>query len=408
MGDFLMMIHGSDGDLLPALRISQALQAREHDVTVLTHARYSKRVRRAGFAFIPVDMMNGESGGRRGNPDVLREVAGEPSDSPRNFSAIAEFVPQVRFECRALVRRHRPGQTVLVSDCVLNLSALTVAEALGAPVACLAMSPQCLLALPDQAPTLRAALGDDVAYARADLGLPPVTDWTDWMLSADAYLGLWPEWFDRAGPATPVRTRLTGFVLPDAGEGDEFPPAAAALLAGPTRPILVTGGTSQMLHSGFYPVVLAACAGLDRPVLLVAAERDLPDQPLPPNVHWFPRLPFATVIPRTGAVLHHGGLSTAARAAVAGVPQVVLGYGFDRVDNGARLAKAGAGAFLPAHEWTPDRVRRLLEDVLSAARPVPYPSGPVDDTVGLAAEELERLGARTLSGFVTRADPTAT
>ena len=403
MGVFLMVVHGSDGDLLPVLRIGLALRARDHDVTVLTHARYSNRVRQAGLAFVPVDMMNGASGGGRGNPDVLRRVAGELSESPQHFSAMSEFVPQLRFESRALVRRHRPGQTVLVSGCPLNMSALTVAEAIGAPVACVAISPHYLLALPDQAPALRATLADDVAYARTDLGLPPVTDWTAWMLSADAYLGLWPQWFDRAGPASPVRARLTGFVLPDAGEGDEFPPAAAALLAGPTRPVLLTGGTSQMLHRDFYPVALAACRGLDHPVLLVAAERDLPDEPLPPNVHWFPRLPFATVVPQAAAVLHHGGLSVTARAAVAGVPQVVLGYGFDRADNGARLARAGAGAFLPAHEWTPDRIRRLLDDALSAARPVPHPSGAVADPVAFAADELERLGARTLPGFAARA-----
>ena len=407
MGDFLMVIHGSDGDLLPALRIGRALRTRDHSVTILTHARYANRVRRAGLAFIPVDMMNGTSGDGRGNPDVLRQVAGEATESPGQFSAIADFVPQLRFECRALARRHRAGQTVLVSDCALNLSALTVGEALGAPVACLAISPQYLLALPDQAPALRAALGEDVAYARTDLGLPPVTDWTRWMLSADAYLGLWPEWFDRAGPAPPARTRLTGFVLPDAGEGDESSPAAAALLAGRTRPVLVTGGTSQMLHRDFYPVALAACAGLDHPVLLVAAQRDLPDQPLPPNVHWFPRLPFATVIPQVAAVLHHGGLSTTARAAVAGVPQVVLGYGFDRADNGARVAAAGAGTFLPAQEWSTERVRRLLREALSVARPLPFTIGPVPDPGAFAADELERLGARTLPGFAAPAEQAA-
>ena len=426
MGVFLMVIHGSDGDLLPMLRIGRALRARDHDVTILTHARYSNRIRQAGLAFIPVDMMSGASGSGRGNPDVLRQVAGELSDAPRHLAAISEFVPQLRFECRALLRRHRPGQTVLVSGCPLNMSALTVGEALGAPVACLAIAPQYLLAIPDQAPVLAATLGDDVASARAELGLPPVTDWSAWMLSADTYLGLWPEWFEEAGPAAPVRTRLTGFVLPDAGEGEEFPPAAAALLAGSVRPILVTGGTSQMLHGDFYPVALAACTGLDRPVLLVAAQRDLPDGPLPPNVHWFPRLPFATVISQAAAVLHHGGLSTTARAAVAGVPQVVLGYGFDRVDNGARLAGAGAGAFLPADEWHPDRVRRLLDTALSTARPAPRPIGRVDDPgahgadpvplgadpvalaadpVALAADELERLAARRLPGFAARAGP---
>ncbi len=408
MGVFLMVIHGSDGDLLPVLRIGRALRGRNHEVTVLTHARYSNRVRQAGLAFIPVDMSSGQSGDGRGNPDVLRLVGGERSDSPQHFSAMSGFVPQLRFECRALVRRHRPGQTVLVSGCTLSMSALTAAEAIGAPVACLAMAPYYLLALPDQAPGLAATLADDVVSSRADLRLPPVTDWTAWMLSADAYLGLWPEWFDRAGPATPVRTRLTGFVLPDTGEGDELPPAAAALLAGPTRPVLLTGGTSQMLHRDFYPTTLAACAGLGRPVLLVAAERDLPGRPLPPNVHWFPRLPFATVVPQAAAVLHHGGLSTAARAAATGVPQVVLGYGFDRADNGARLAGAGAGAFLPAHAWTPDRVRRLLDEALSATPPAPHPTGPVADPVALAADELERLGARTLPGFVTQADPAVT
>lgn len=408
MGVFLMVVHGSDGDLLPVLRIGKALRAREHQVTILTHARYSGRVRRAGLAFIPIDMAAAENRPARGNPDLVRMLAGEPPDAPQPFSEKSGFVPQVRFECRALVRRHQPGRTVLVGGCTLSMSVLTAAEALGAPVACLATAPYYLLALPDQGPTLRTALADDVAFARADLGLPPVTDWSRWLLSANAYLGLWPEWFDRAGPAAPADTRLTGFVLPDQGEADELPPAAAELLAGPSRPILLTGGTSQMLHRDFYPVTLAACARLARPVLLAAVREHLTGQPLPPNVHWFPRLPFATVIPRVAAVLHHGGLSTAARAAAAGVPQVVLGYSFDRADNAARLAGAGAAAFLPHREWTPERVRRLLDNALFGPRPVPRPAGQAADPGALAADELERLGAQTLPDFVPRITPTAT
>jgi rhamnosyltransferase subunit B len=371
-GVFLMLVHGTDGDVLPIVRIGQSLHARGHDVTMLTHARYATRVRRAGLRFVAVDMVAAYEHSQSRIAGFLDVITGEdPDRGVRRFNDGRGFAAQFRFECQALARRHRPGRTVLVGVSTMNMSVLTAAEALGAPVVCLGLSPFYFTALPAIADGLREMFAADVAPVRARLGLAPVTDWSAWMTSADAYLGLWPRWFDRAGPPGPVAPRLTGVVLPD-GEHDELPAAAGQLLAGPVRPILVAGASSLMVRPEFYRTAVDACAIIGRPTLIATPHRELVPDPLPSNVHWFPRLPFPAVMPRVAAVVHHGGIGTAWHALRAGARQVALAQGGDRPDNARRLARSGVATWLPAGEWTAEAVAALLAAAVRA--------GPVSRT----------------------------
>ncbi|WP_424533872.1 glycosyltransferase [Sphaerisporangium viridialbum] len=366
MATMLLVTHGTDGDVLPFVRLGRQLRAGGHEVTLLTHAHYGGHAARAGLDFVAVDTQLEFERTLADTPELLHGL-GWPEFYERNG-----LYEQMVLEFRAIAERHRPGETVLVGRHTSALSVLFAAEALGAPAAWVAVAPIQLMAARAALHAYRHLLADGLGRVRRELGLGQVADWDAWFASARLELGLWPRWFDRAGARSPARVRLTGFPLPDDDQDDALPPELAGLPDGP-RPVLVTGGTGRMLHREFYTAAVEGGGLAGRPVLLVVRHRDLVPDPLPPGVSWYPRLPFRAVMPRVAAIVHHGGIGTLSRALRAGTPQVILAHGVDRPDNAERLERHGLASWLPAPRWTPREVSALLAKEAGRGRVVPPP-----------------------------------
>jgi rhamnosyltransferase subunit B len=442
MTTFLMAAHGTDGDVLPVIRIGRELVRRGHQVALLSHARYSQRARRAGMRFVAIDTVSADDNSQADDDAGINQL-GERRDLARvrEYYERHGFFGQFRFECRALRRLHRPGETVLVGLSLSSLSVLTAAELLGAPAVCLAASPFHLSVLDRAAAEYAQVFGPGVDEVRGEFGLGPVRNWTQWLVSPDARVGTWPAWFDAAGDPAPPDVHLTGFVLADEDDDADRPGApevselselsgvsgvsyvdgargagrasaggegqdegsygidngkdkgedegrSLPLVDGDS--VLIAGSSGRLTTSGFYRAAVAAVVAVGRPALVVTRDRDLVPEPLPPAVRWFPRLPFREVMPRVAAVVHHGGIGTAARALVAGAPQLVLAAGFDRPDNARRLAAASLAEWLPESELAPAEVADRLSTVLARGRVTAPPgTGPVD-AVAAAADALEK------------------
>ncbi|MFG1619185.1 glycosyltransferase [Nonomuraea wenchangensis] len=385
----LLVAHGSDGDVLPFVRLGGVLRERGHDVTLLTHAPYRSRVEAAGLDFVPIDTHDAYA---RYSADTALLPDGLGTLDWLSFYRRNRLFEQFAGECRALAARVTPGRTVLAGRHTSALSVLAVRELTGAPAAWIAVAPIQPLAAEVARHLHQHVLAPGIDAARGDLGLPRVRDWRAWFSSADLRLGLWPRWFDEAGPATGPATRLTGFPLPDDGSEDPVPAEAAALLDGTVRPVLITGGTGRMLRPGFHEAALAGCRRAGLPALLVAPHAETVPQPLPPHARRFARLPFREVVPQVAAVLHHGGIGTLTRALAAGTPQVILAHGADRPDNAARLERQGLARWLPEGSWDAGEVAGALHAALRDGPHQPR-TGPRDaaDGLAMAATHLERL-----------------
>jgi UDP:flavonoid glycosyltransferase YjiC (YdhE family) len=388
MATMLLVSHGTDGDVLPFVRLGRLLAERGHDVTVLTHGPYSAVVRRAGLNFVAIDT---EREYERQLADTAGLLAGHGLGRWLEFYRNNGLFDQTLAEYRALVECHVPGDTVLVGRHTSAISVLMAASRLAAPAAWVAVSPVQKMAEIGArhlyATTLRAGL----ARVAVSAGLGP--DWVAHEAVPELEVGLWPDWFDRAGASSPSRVRLTGFPLAD-DQPRPLDPSAVELLK--DRPVLVSGGTGRMMHPRFYEVAVEACRRADRPALLVVRHPDLVPRPLPDQVRWVPALPFHEVMPQAGVVLHHGGIGTLARALAAGTPQVILAHGVDRPDNAERLATLGLARWLPVGAWDPDAVAALLTEAeaeaeaeADAASGVPLSSGP--DGLAGAVTALENL-----------------
>ena len=80
----------------------------------------------------------------------------------------------------------------------------------------------------------------------------------------------------------------------------------------------------------------------------------------------FSYAPLSRLLPRSAALVYHGGIGTAAQALAAGIPHLVAPHSFDQPDNAARLARLGVGRTLFPAFYSPrraaDRLRWLLEN----------------------------------------------
>ena len=216
---------------------------------------------------------------------------------------------------------------------------------------------------------IRPAVGAAVERLPAALGLPPIRgEFLDWWNSPDLVLGLFPEWYAVPRPGDwPTRLVLPGFPLYDEGGATPVPAGVEEFLRAGGPPVVVTFG-SAMRHAGpFFAAAAAAIAKVGRRGILLTPHRDQVPESLPAGVAHFDYVPFGAVLPRSAALIHHGGIGTAAQALAAGIPHVVMPMSHDQPDNAAHLTRLGVGRTLWPKKFTAKRLAATLAELLDSA-----------------------------------------
>ncbi len=167
--------------------------------------------------------------------------------------------------------------------------------------------------------------------------------------------------------AAGINPTLTGFLTMDELEEGTIPAALETFLQEGEPPVLIAGSTGTYLNKGFYAACVDGCRLAGRRAVLVTRFPELVPDPLPEQIKWFSSLPFASLMPRTAAVIHHGGLGTLARATRSGIPQLVLAAGSDRPDNAQRIQRLGIGEYLPLAQWKPEPISESLNRLIHSS-----------------------------------------
>ncbi|HEY5282941.1 MAG TPA: nucleotide disphospho-sugar-binding domain-containing protein, partial [Polyangia bacterium] len=141
--------------------------------------------------------------------------------------------------------------------------------------------------------------------------------------------------------------------------------------------------------------LLAAVRASGCRAVIYTTDPALAGHPWVPEVLVVGRLPHALLFPRVALVVHHGGAGTIARAARAGIPQVILPHVLDQFPWSARIAERGLGPgpFLkhrPTSGLLAVRIRETLGDV-----------GMRDRALNLARELAGRDGAARAAEMLT-------
>jgi rhamnosyltransferase subunit B len=365
--------------------IGRELRRRGHRVTLLANEAFRAVAERAGLEFVGV-----------GSKADYQAAVNSPhlfGDQLKGFRVVIDrmIAPALRPLDRAIEERYVPGETVVAATS-LAFGARIAQDRLGVPVVTLHLQPT-LLPTAYDVPVLpglpfwlkRGALplvermsdwifAGVVNAARAEAGLAPVRGVMGrWGASPLRVLGLFPEWYAPPQADWPPQTRLTGFVrYDDGGVPDESSPA---LPPGEGPIVVFTAGTGMRHGGSFFEASTEACRRLGcRGLLLTRSREDVPPH-LPRGVAHCAYAPFSALFPLVSAVVHHGGIGTAAQAFAAGVPQLVVPQSFDQPDTAARVRRLGTGLSLPAPRYTAEKaaaaLSRLIEDPRFRERATP-------------------------------------
>jgi vancomycin aglycone glucosyltransferase len=373
---FLLATYGSCGDVHPMLALARALARRGHQVVLAGPPDYAADAVEQSVAYRPM-------GGSMG--------AFLDQNSAAVLGHRLRLVRAVKRDTAAQVAAQFELLSALVEDAdyvvaaSLVFAARSCAERAGKPYRFIAFAPETFpsrfhpaLGEPRQnLPTwcnrvswwwgrridnylLRAAIND----GQRKLGLPPVRDVLSHfadaslaVLAADAELAPAP-------PDVPVPDPPTGAMILD----DERPlpeEVEAFLLAG-RPPVYIGFGSMPDAHPErthgllIEAIQRAGCRGIIQ-AGTSDARRGGADLLIVGAV------PHARLLPRMAAVVHHGGAGTCARAARAGIPQVVVPHLLDQFPWAARLQRRGlAPAPLFRKKLTSralaERLRQAVED----------------------------------------------
>jgi UDP:flavonoid glycosyltransferase YjiC (YdhE family) len=75
--------------------------------------------------------------------------------------------------------------------------------------------------------------------------------------------------------------------------------------------------------------------------------------------------PFESLLPRSCAMVHHGGVGTTSQGLRAGIPTLIVPFAFDQPDNAAHAARLGSSRTLPREKYRAARVASELDILLT-------------------------------------------
>ncbi|MGS0894613.1 glycosyltransferase [Burkholderia stagnalis] len=356
MAKVIVTAIGSAGDVHPLLGVARTLAARGHDVVFCTHPPFETMVRRFGFAFVPVGTA-AEYDAAMANPALW--------DPRTSFRTLWQVIAPVLRPHYDTLRALTDAETVLVGT-LWAFSARFMQELHGTPYVSVQVSPSTLLSahVPPTHPRLtiparwplpvKSALmtlierqvldrmcGPALNAARDALGLPPARRVLGrWLHSTDGVLCLFPDWFAPPQRDWPAHHRQSGFPLFNDVAAFADDAGLDAFLAAGEAPVVFTAGSTLVDHAAYARAVAGALRASGARGLLLT-----PDGMAAAGERLLVRrfVPMRALLPRCRALVHHGGIGTAALAYEAGIPQVVTPFAHDQFDNAQRVAASGCG-----------------------------------------------------------------
>lgn len=165
-------------------------------------------------------------------------------------------------------------------------------------------------------------------------------------------------------PDWPAQTLQPGFVHYDREHGGDWKCREwLEFVARGAAPIVFTLGSTAVHHpADFFEVSAASAKALGRRAVLVGAGEG--GWAVSKDILALPYAPYSEVFAAAAVVVHQGGSGTTGQALRAGRPMLVVPYGWDQPDNGARIERLGLGVCLPRSEYSVRRAMAALERLL--------------------------------------------
>jgi rhamnosyltransferase subunit B len=417
--NILLFWMGTTGDALPFMGIASALARRGHHVTVFGNGHFQPLADKLHLPF--VDLISKEQYQHRLKE---RSEALDLESLKVNSKYVLEDLRPVH---QAILDHHIPGQTIVVSQSYL-LGSRIAQEELGFPLVTTHLYPMLLRSAyggPWWLPRwlirlgyrlvdliIDAALAKDVNQLRHERGLSSVSRLLHrWWNSPDLVLACFPDWLSPCQPDWPTSTRQVGFPDFNPEHGTSLSPATEVFLHVGDPPVVFAHSAAVKLIDRFVEESSAAARAIGRRALFLG----IPEPPASsPGIHFSPAEPHRLLLPRSAAIVHHGGLGTAMSAIRAGIPQLFIPQMLDQPANARVFERLGVGRSIPWKKYRREPIAHLLHDLLdepavkSACHQYQQIALAATDACELAADAVDELIAariNTTKGTATSADP---
>ena len=379
---------GSLGDLHPMLALALELKQRGHRVTVTSTAYYRKKVESLELDFCPL----------RPNWDPTdQELIAQCADLKSGPEVLFRrlILPHLRATYEDLAAAVAGADLMIAGELVY--AAPLVVEKLGLRWASVILSPTSFFSAHD--PSLlvnipnvyrlrkagwvvnRAILEfgklvsrhwwTPVRQLRRELGLRVQCDpvFKD-KFSPELVLALFSPSLAQTQPDWPKQTLQPGFVYFDRGGMEDYSELEEFLARGDAPIVFTLGSTAVHNPGNFYEASVAAARQLGRRVVLLGAKQEALVGRT--EVLTLPYAPYSRIFPHAAAIVHQGGSGTTGQALRSGRPELIVPYGWDQPDNGARLERLGVGLCLARSDYSAEAakaaLRRLLIETSFSAR----------------------------------------
>ena len=363
---------GSAGDVFPFLGLAIQLRERGHDVVVATNAHFEPQVRREGISFEPV-----------GTEEDYLEITRDPDlwDPWRSFGAIVRHSDRIIERQVEICRQYlAKGQGVALAN-LLSFGVRGARDQMRFPLFTVHLQPGVILSrkappvlgnLPAPAWLRRWLMpvgerlvidrlaGPVINRRQREMGLPPVRRVAHWWNSPDGVICLFPEWFAPPQEDWPQPLVQADFPLWNSGSQQELTPSLEQFLRDGPPPVVFAPGTANVQAGPFFDTSVEACGRLGCRGILLTRFREQVPASLPATVRHVDYAPLDRLLPRSAALVHHGGVGTLSQALAAGVPQLIRPLAHDQFDNLHRVQALGVARGIAVSRYrVPEVVRQL-------------------------------------------------
>lgn len=347
MSKFLIPTIGTRGDVQPYIALSLGLDQLGHETTIASHPCMRTLVESYGVRFAPMGP----------DIDIARETAIIRGHSP---NWMLGFMRVMKFSFNMLEQSHpdllslcRQADWLIVSH---TAAGSIEADQLGMPTISVTLSPQ---AIPAPDPTDSLVKRGAMRIAGTGMGLL-MTRPLDQIRKRAGVQPMGPTGITSPrlnlipisseiyspNPHWETRHKMTGYWFAPSPQRWTPPVDLQEFMDAGLPPVIVSLGAMSISGEDAQEaagITINALQDAGVRAIIQGWDEPLGKMTLPPNIFHAGSIPHEWLLPRSAAIMHHGGFGTTAAGFRAGIPQIVIPHIIDQFIWGQKVHELGVG-----------------------------------------------------------------